>query len=153
LLVLAEQARARVQFDQVLRLFGAFDAIVLRQTDDIVIRLIGLRFASGSPQLRAGNDALLKKVEEAIAIYPDSTVVIEGHTDSRGSDSNNKMLSEQRAQAVANYLAANTGMRADRLTAVGFGAEKPIANNETDEGREKNRRIDVVIKPKNGVSF
>jgi OOP family OmpA-OmpF porin len=153
LLRLEEQARAREQFDQVLRLFGAFDALVLRQTDDIVIRLIGLRFASGSPKLSAGNSGLLKNVEAAIAIYPDSTIVIEGHTDSRGSNSSNKLLSEQRAQTVANYLAANMGLRANRLTAVGFGAEKPIANNETDEGREKNRRIDVVIKPKNGVSF
>jgi len=153
LLRLEEQTRGREQFDQILGLFGAFEAIVLRQTDDIVIRLIGLRFASGSPKLSAGNGALLKKVEAAIAVYPGCAVVIEGHTDSRGSERNNKILSEQRAQAVANYLAANMGLQADRLTAVGYGAEKPIANNETDEGREKNRRIDVIIKPKNGVNF
>ena len=153
LMRLEDQSRAREQFDQTLQLFSTFEANVLRQSDDIVIRLIGLRFASGSPKLSAGNSALLKKVETAIGIYPGSTIVIEGHTDSRGSSSTNKRLSEERAQAVANYLAANIGLSADRLTAVGYGAEKPIANNETDEGREKNRRIDVVIKPQNGVKF
>jgi OmpA-OmpF porin, OOP family len=153
LMRLEDQSRAREQFDQTLEMFGAFEANVLRQSDDIVIRLIGLRFASGSPKLSAGNSALLKKLEAAIAIYPGSKIVIEGHTDSRGSNSTNKQLSEQRAQAIANYLAGNAGLSADRLTAVGYGAEKPIANNETDEGREKNRRIDVVIKPQNGVSF
>jgi len=153
LMRLEDQSRAREQFDQTLEMFGAFEANVLRKSDDIVIRLIGLRFASGSPKLSAGNSALLKKLEAAIAIYPGSTIIIEGHTDSRGSNSTNKQLSEQRAQAVANYLAGKAGLSADRLTAVGYGAEKPIANNETDEGREKNRRIDVVIKPQNGVSF
>jgi len=153
LMRIEDQARAREQFDQTLQLFGAFEANVLRQGDDIIIRLTGLRFASGSPKLSAGNNALLKKVERAIGIYPGSLIVIEGHTDSRGSNSTNKRLSEQRAQAIANYLAANIGLSADRLTAVGYGAEKPIANNETDEGREKNRRIDMVIKPQNGINF
>ena len=150
---LEEQARAREQLAQAEALFAPNEALVFRQSDNIVVRVIGLQFASGSAKLGTGNDALLRKLERAIAIYPRSLLVVEGHTDSRGSDRINNRLSEQRAQAVANHIVAEMRIPAHRLTAVGYGAAKPIANNETKEGRAKNRRIDLLITPENGAAF
>jgi len=150
---LEEQARAREQLAQAEGLFTPDEALVFRQSNDIVVRVIGLQFASGSANLGKSNEALLKKLEKAIAIYPRSMLVIEGHTDSRGSDGINKRLSEQRAQAVANHIITEMRIPAHRLTAVGFGAAKPIANNETAKGRAQNRRIDLLITPENGGAF
>lgn len=150
---LEAQARAREQLAQAEALFTPEEALVFRKSDDIVVRVSGLHFASGSPNLGADNDVLLKKLESVIAIYPRSLLVIEGHTDSRGSDRINNRLSEQRAQAVANHIVAEMKIPAHRLTAIGYGAAKPIANNETKAGRAKNRRIDLVITPENGVAF
>ena len=89
--------------------------------------------------------ALLTKVKQAIALYPGARIVIEGHTDAYGTDENNLVLSQQRADAVRQYLLANSPISADEIEAVGYGETRPIANNETKEGRQKNRRIDVVI--------
>jgi OOP family OmpA-OmpF porin len=153
MLRLEAQARAREQFAQAEALFGPDEAIVFRQSEDIVVRVIGLRFASGSPDLDAGNKDLLAKIDDVVAIYPRALLLVEGHTDSRGSDRINKRLSEQRAQAVANHMIAEMGVPAHRITVVGYGADRPIANNETVEGREKNRRIDLVITPAPGAGF
>lgn len=150
---LEEQARSREQFAQAEALFGPDEALVLRQSKSVVVRVIGLRFASGSPNLDAGNEALLDKLAAVIAIWPDSMLVVEGHTDSRGSDRINKLLSEQRAQTVANFIISNMQIGAHRLDVIGHGSNKPIANNETAAGREQNRRIDLVITPSNGMSF
>ena len=70
-------------------------------------------------------------------------LAIEGHTDNIGSDAANQQLSEQRAQAVVAALVQG-GIAADRLSAAGFGASKPIADNNTSEGRAKNRRVELV---------
>ena len=150
---LEEQARAREQLAQAEGLFTPDEALVFRQSNEIVVRVIGLQFASGSARLGAGNDALLKKLEQVIAIYPRSMLVVEGHTDSRGSEATNQRLSEQRAQAVANYIITEMRIPAHRLSAVGFGEAKPIANNETAKGRAQNRRIDLLITPDNGGAF
>ena len=150
---LEEQARAREQLAQAEALFSPNEALVFRQSGNIVVRVIGLQFASGSAKLGTSNEALLRKLERAIGIYPRSLLVVEGHTDSRGSDRINIRLSEQRAQAVANHIVAEMRIPAHRLTAVGYGAAKPIANNETKEGRANNRRIDLLITPENGAAF
>ena len=89
----------------------------------------------------------MNKIKSVIEIYPQSLLLVEGHTDSRGSDRINKILSLQRAQTVANYIISQMGVSAARLTAVGYGAERPIANNETEAGRRKNQRIDLLITP------
>jgi outer membrane protein OmpA-like peptidoglycan-associated protein len=72
---------------------------------------------------------------------------VEGHTDSYGSDASNLNLSQERADAVKAYLLANMSMDPSRIEAIGYGESKPIANNETAEGRAKNRRIEIVIHP------
>lgn len=76
--------------------------------------------------------------------YPSTTAVIEGHSDSIGSDTYNQDLSERRAQAVREVL-TNSGIDADRLTARGYGESRPIASNDTEEGRAQNRRVTVVV--------
>ncbi len=69
---------------------------------------------------------------------------IEGHTDSKGTDAYNQKLSERRAHSVVNYLTQRLGVEKDRMLAVGYGKSKPIAENDTDEGRQKNRRVQIA---------
>ena len=141
-----EQARVREKFQRVENLFQPEEAHVLRDGDDVIIRLLGLTFDVGRSTIKPDQFALLTKVQQAIDIFPYSAVVVEGHTDSYGGDELNLKLSEERAGAVRQYFIANFELRPEDVEAVGFGESRPIANNETPEGRGKNRRIDVVIK-------
>ena len=74
--------------------------------------------------------------------------MIEGHTDSTGSDQVNDHLSQQRAESVRDYLVANKTLAKEKIVAIGYGSRRPLASNETKEGRAINRRIDVLISPK-----
>lgn len=143
--LLAEQEGRRAQLDQVERLFAEGEAEVLRTANAVVLRLVGLTFDSGAAVIRPDHFALLTKVQEAMRVYEGSAFTVEGHTDSFGGDQLNYDLSQRRADAVRAYLIANTGLADYRISAIGFGETKPIANNETIEGRERNRRIDLVI--------
>lgn len=146
---LASQEEQRRRVRQIESTFGPDEAQIFTQGQNVLIRPVGLVFPSGSAQIQTQYFAILRKVQDAIRVFPNSTVVIEGHTDSFGSDETNLALSQERAQSVRQYLLAN--MRdvpeAD-FQAVGFGESRPVANNETVEGRAKNRRIDLVIRPK-----
>lgn len=144
---IAAQESAQRSFTQVEQMFTREEARVLREGGNVVVRLVGMNFASGQSEIRPDNFSLLTKVKAAIALYPGSMVTIEGYTDAYGSDESNLKLSQERADAVAQYLLANSNLPASNLTAVGFGEMNPIANNETPEGRKKNRRIDIVITP------
>ena len=77
--------------------------------------------------------------------YPDTSVVIEGHTDSLGSEAYNDRLSKQRAETVRNHLVENYNIDAGRITAVGYGESRPVASNDTEEGRYQNRRVVAVV--------
>ncbi len=106
-------------------------------------------FESSDATLSAEGIALL---DEAILILldnPSARVVVEGHTDDEGEAEDNLELSQQRAEAVVAYLVAG-GVAPDRLTAIGYGEERPIADNVTDEGRAENRRIEFVIEQGDG---
>lgn len=144
---LAAQARVRKQFDEIEKMFSREEARVLRESNDIIIRLVGLNFSVGRSTIDPKHFQLLTKVQNAIRVFPKSALTIEGHTDSYGSDQANLVLSKKRAEAVKQYLLANMGLPPSKVAAVGVGETKPIANNETDAGRTKNRRIDVVIRP------
>lgn len=85
------------------------------------------------------------KVGDFMNKYPDTTAVIEGYTDEVGSDEYNMQLSERRAESVVNYLVDNFGIERTRLAAKGYGKTKPVADNSTEEGKQKNRRINAVI--------
>lgn len=141
------QQKVREQFAAVEKIFDREEASVLRKGNDIIVRLVGLTFPVGKATIEAENFGLLTKLQQAISMFKECTVTVEGHTDSHGSDAKNLELSQQRADAVSQYILANMGVGASRLNAVGYGESKPIANNETKEGRAKNRRIEVIIHP------
>ena len=146
---LAAQEAQRRKFRQIESMFDAEEAQVFTQGQNVLIRPIGLVFPSGSAQIESEYFALLRKLQDAIRVFPNSLVVVEGHTDSFGSDETNLALSQERAKAVREYLLANMrDLSPEDVGADGFGESRPVANNETSEGRAKNRRIDVVIRPK-----
>ena len=78
-------------------------------------------------------------------MFPDSKLMVEGHTDDRGEPSANLQLSEKRAYEVMKYLRQTMLISSDDIQAMGFGMDKPVATNKTADGRAKNRRIDVII--------
>ena len=88
----------------------------------------------------------IKKVADFMKAYPKTTAVIEGHTDNVYTAEYNQKLSEARAKSVRQYLIDKFEMDASRITAIGYGLTKPIASNNTEEGRQKNRRVQAVMK-------
>jgi outer membrane protein OmpA-like peptidoglycan-associated protein len=150
---LAAQEQQRQRFRQIESTFGPDEAQIFTQGQNVLIRPIGLVFASGSAQIETQYFTLLRKVQDAIRVFPNTIVVVEGHTDSFGGDETNLKLSQDRAESVRAYLLANMrDLSPADVQAVGFGESRPVANNENIEGRAKNRRIDVVIRPKELVS-
>lgn len=147
---LARQAREREQFARVETMFSSDQAKVLRESGDIIIRLVGTSFPVGKSTIEPPAFGLLTTLMNAIRVFPDAKVTIEGHTDSYGGDALNMRLSRDRADAVRAYLVANMQISESNLTANGYGETRPIGNNETKEGRARNRRIDVVIRPVGG---
>ena len=144
---LEAEARIREQFSSIEGMFDREQARVFRENTSLVLRLVGLTFPTGSAEISSVHRDLLGKVAQATAVFPRSQIVIEGHTDSYGSDGNNMTLSRERAEAVSAYLASEFGIPAFRMSTAGYGETQPIANNETPQGRERNRRIDVRIEP------
>ncbi len=144
---LEAQARVKQQFEQVEKMFSSYEARVFRESDTIILRLVGLNFASGDAQIKPENFDLLAKVEKAIDVFPRSELTIEGHTDSHGGDDLNQKLSQDRAESVQKYMINAMRIPTYRLIATGYGETRPVSSNETEAGRARNRRIDIVIKP------
>ncbi len=144
---LEQQARVREQFRQIEDMFTPDEAVVLRDGNNLIIRLIGLSFAPNAAELDTGAPPLLAKVQSAIGVFPQCELRIEGHTDAQGNADGNLALSERRAQAVKTYMTDVMRIAAFRIAAAGFGDTRPIANNKTSEGRTRNRRIDLIIIP------
>ncbi|MBT8086679.1 MAG: OmpA family protein [Gammaproteobacteria bacterium] len=144
---LEAQARVKQQFEQIEKMFTSDEARVFREGDSIIMRLVGLTFDSGASQIKSDNFDLLAKVEKAIDVFPRSELTIEGHTDSFGGDDFNQKLSQERAESVQQYMINAMRIPTYRLIATGYGETRPVASNETAAGRERNRRIDIVIKP------
>ncbi|MBI5675186.1 MAG: OmpA family protein [Nitrospirae bacterium] len=113
-------------------------------TEKVVIDL-KVEFDFDKAEIKSVYNDHLQKVANFLTAYPDAEGVIEGHTDSIGSEEYNHNLSHKRAENVRLYLIKNFGVKADRLKAEGFGESKPIADNKTKEGRQMNRRVIGVI--------
>ena len=145
--LLEQQARHRERFARVESLFQPQQAAVFRQGDTVIIRMIGLNFDSGAAELKAEHASMLDILKQAIGVFPESRVIVEGHTDAFGSDAQNLSLSQSRAESVVQHLLASMAVSPLNLQSVGYGESRPVANNETEEGRKRNRRIDVVIQP------
>lgn len=144
---IANQEKIREQFANVEKMFTRDEARVLREENDIIVRLIGLNFPSGKATIEQQSFGLLTKARKAIESFPQCTVSVLGHTDSYGSDDQNQKLSQARADAVKEYIVANTQIDAANVEAIGYGESRPIASNETQSGRTTNRRVEIVIHP------
>ncbi len=144
---LAAERRFNELYNQVQTMFSKDEAESYKQGQQMVIRLRGMSFPVGQSMIMPANYPLLSKVQNAIRTFEGANVTIEGHTDSTGSDELNRHLSQQRAEAVQDYLLANRAIASEKISAVGYGPSRPLAPNTTAEGRAQNRRIDVIITP------
>ena len=113
-------------------------------TEKVVIDL-KVEFEFDKAVIKSVYNEHLQKVANFLAAYPDAEGVIEGHTDSIGTEEYNHKLSHERAVNVRQYLIGNFGVKAERLKAIGYGESRPIADNKTKEGRQMNRRVVGVI--------
>jgi len=103
-----------------------------------------INFETGSATLTVGSADQIGHVAAVLAAYPNVAISVEGHTDNTGDAAANKTLSEQRAGAVRQGL-IDKGVAAERVSAAGFGAGKPVASNDTEEGKAQNRRVEIVV--------
>lgn len=138
---LARERRLR----EVRAVFADEDARVRVADDSVVLELFGLAFEPGEAELARGDNPLLARARSAIRSFPDAEVVVHGHTDARGDEARNRRLSRERAVAVRDRLLLHLPISADRVSAVGFGETRPVATNDTEAGRARNRRIDIVL--------
>jgi len=105
----------------------------------------GILFDVDSDRIRPESTPTLEEIGEMLADHADLRIAIEGHTDSDGDDAHNQELSEQRAAAVREYLIAAYGIDGSRLEFAGFGETNPTAGNDTPEGKQQNRRVELVV--------
>lgn len=115
--------------------------------ENIIISL-NVRFDNGKAVIKDKYNKDIKTVATFMKIDPSIKVVIEGYTDNVGNDDYNQKLSEKRAKSVRQYMIDKFKIDGSRITAVGYGKNKPIASNDTEEGRQKNRRVQALIEAK-----
>jgi outer membrane protein OmpA-like peptidoglycan-associated protein len=120
-------------------------AVVTREGEGLVVTFeSGLLFDFDSDQLRQPSKQNLDNLAASLSTFGDSKLLLVGHTDDKGTDTYNADLSRRRASAVASYLIAN-GVPSGRVSTSGRGESEPIAPNDTDANRQKNRRVEVAI--------
>jgi outer membrane protein OmpA-like peptidoglycan-associated protein len=116
-----------------------------RETErGIVAEIAGVQFAIGAATLNADAQVALARFAGIVGIYPAMRFRVEGHTDNTGSDETNRALSLARANSVRDYLVGQ-GVESDRISVVGLGPDRPVADNATREGRARNRRVEIVL--------
>jgi len=119
--------------------------VVYREGGALRVRVPDLLFETGRSDLTPGSAALMRDVASALRNHPSTQVVVQGYTDSTGAARTNQWLSEARASAVRDQLVRN-GVGANRIAAMGFGADSPIASNATRQGRQTNRRVEIELR-------
>jgi len=145
----SEAKYARLEADlasqQISSLTRQLENLQLRQTESgVVVTLGDVLFSSGQAQLVEGGRSSLEEVVDLLQTEPDKKIRVEGHTDSLGDAEANLLLSQQRAEAVLEAL-VSLGVASDRISALGMGEDFPIASNEDEDGRARNRRVDVIL--------
>lgn len=121
------------------------DVLQAEATDrGLVLTLGDVLFTSGRADLKAGAASNLNQLVAFLSEYSNRSVEIEGHTDSVGSEDSNQGLSQRRADSVRTYL-IQQGIRSERLTASGKGEHQPVAGNDSESGRQQNRRVEIII--------
>lgn len=140
---IAADKRAKEAMDRLALSIGT----VKEEPRGMVITLSGsVLFASNKDTLLPAAQERLAQVAEALKTQEDHKIVVEGHTDSQGSEGSNQTLSERRAQAVVSFLTSK-GVPADQIRAQGLGMTRPIADNKSAEGRANNRRVEIIVQP------
>ena len=138
----AKAAKAKAESDQLVKELASLKA---QQTERGIVLTIGdVLFATGKADLSPDADKSVAKLAEFLKKNPNRNVLIEGHTDSVGKDDYNLALSQKRADSVKAKLVGE-GIKAGRITTVGYGKKFPVASNDTKAGKAQNRRVDVVI--------
>ncbi len=120
------------------------NAVKIGDQEYVEVNVKDVNFRSGSAQLDPYELSRLKPVIDSLNRYPNTKVYVEGHTDSDGSNKYNQQLSENRAKSVALHLMDN-GISSKRIVTYGYGEERPIASNQTAEGKRMNRRVTFLI--------
>jgi outer membrane protein OmpA-like peptidoglycan-associated protein len=124
------------------------DGINVTRTDEDELKVTvnnEILFDFNSAGLRSTSRDELREMASVFNRYGDTTIAVQGHTDSVGSASYNQRLSERRASAVANYL-EDLGVRGSRLDAYGYGESRPKSSNDTSSGRQRNRRVEIFVR-------
>lgn len=119
----------------------------IRVTDDAIVLKRNLNFDTGRSTIRPDSFAILDDIVKVLVAHKTWNIMVEGHTDNRGSQALNMRLSQARADSVRSYLISH-GVEAERLTAQGFAFDRPIASNSTRDGRARNRRVEFKITSK-----
>ncbi len=119
--------------------------VLLSPDGEVMIRLHGVAFGVGSAELAPGQNDLIQRLEKGLQAFAGATYRVDGHTDDTGSREANLRLSLRRAETVARLLEHDLKLPAGAIATKGFGPDRPVALNDTPEGRALNRRIDVVI--------
>jgi outer membrane protein OmpA-like peptidoglycan-associated protein len=104
-----------------------------------------VNFDFNKSEIRKQDTAKLQKAIDFVKKYPGARVMLEGHTDSIGTKEYNQRLSEMRAESVKRYLVENSAVDGTMIRTVGYGESRPVDSNETEEGRSKNRRVEIII--------
>ena len=142
----AEAAAEKAKGDDMRAALARWAQLVENERGLVITLSSGLLFTTGKSEVLPAAGAKLNEVTALLRGSPTRRVVVEGHTDSAGSDAANQVLSQARADAVRSYLVGQ-GVPAERVSAIGQGESKPIASNATTTGRATNRRVEIVLSP------
>jgi outer membrane protein OmpA-like peptidoglycan-associated protein len=142
---LLERQRRDDRLRETSALFLPEEGEVSLSGNELILRLHGLTFRSGSDEVDDSMRPLLTKVERVLLDFSDAIIRIEGHTDSQGNPDRNRALSQSRAIAIREYLLSRVPISSSRMEAMGHGEDRPIARNDTEAGRARNRRIEIIL--------
>ncbi len=146
----AEKEKARKLREEADKKFQELQSSLIQVSNDArgtIISMSDILFEVNKANLTADLKTSLAKIAGILLVFKSSNIIVEGHTDNQGSAEYNQKLSEKRAENVMNFL-IDQGVDPSRLTSVGYGFTKPIADNDTKEGRQKNRRVDLIVQEK-----
>lgn len=132
------------------QLTNSLDALGAQQSDrGLLVRLSSAQFEPGQTQFQPSDSERIDKIVSLLEAHPETQVKIEGYTDSRGSQSVNQKISKERADAVRKLLVSR-GIDESRLTVKGMGEANPVADNSTEQGRQENRRVELLFSDAQG---
>jgi len=124
---------------------GIPDVSVRVVDEGITISLDDIQFQADTAIMLPGEKEKLDKISEILKRYQERDILVGGHTALAGTAEGRRKLSSERAAVVADYLIARKARSADRVVVRGYGADKPLADNRTEEGKRKNRRVEITI--------